>query len=295
MNRRFFLLGTLGFGWALLLGRPVPGAAAALLVESLDWVVADADLVIRGSITDFDRVRDKDEVIWATATVKVAETLKGEKKDEIKFIASHKSRFASDRLANLAKEKADILLCLVKSERYKAKAADYAGQPWALRLAEGEIDHTVVDLSGQSGSFAVALDGQVLTKKDDILKVAAVAAAAKESKQGRLRAPAAADVVRKLSDGGPVWLLVPIGKRLEETAHAWLKSKELDFRVDGVRTLRHFKSDDNIRLLKGLLDDSHGRIEGKTRTYPVRLAAFEVLKQWGIEIQRPVTEEPEGK
>jgi hypothetical protein len=269
---------------------------APILVETLDWVIADADLVVRGTLTDFDRVRDKNELIWSTATIKVADTYKGEKKDEIKMIAAHKSRFASDKLSDLAKEKKEVLLCLVKSERYKAKSADYVGQPWALRISEGEIDHAAVELSGDSGAFVIVMDARVLARKDDILKAAAAAGkGAKTPTQGRVRAPASAEVVRKLSDGGPAWLLAPIDGRLEETAKDWLKTKELDFRLEGAKTLKLFKSDGNIALLKGLLEDPQSKTDGKTKSYPIRKAAYEVLQEWKVEVKQPVIEEPDGK
>lgn len=290
MDRRCSLLLVVVWGSVLLMPS---AAAAALLIESLEWVVTDADLVVRGVITDFDRVRDQDEVIWSTATVKIAAVLKGDKHEQIKLIASHQSRFASDRLANLAREKAEILLCLVKSDRYKGRSADYAAQPWALRLIEGEVDHALVDLTGQTGSFVVAMDGRILTKKEDIVQAAAAAGTGQPVKHGRLRAPAFTEVARKFSEGGPVWLLVPLNAQMQAVPRAWLKSRELDERVEAVKALRLFKSEENITLLKELLTDSQGRTEGKTTTYPVRLAAYEVLRQWGVTVPRPVTEEQE--
>lgn len=280
--------------WFLLLVPPRT-EAATLLIESLDWVVADADLVVQGTITAFDRERDKEEYIWSTATVKVAAVLKGEKQDEIKFMARHKSRFASDRLANLARDKGEVLLCLVKSDRYKPEAADYGSQPWALRLAEGEIDHTCIDLSEKTNAFAVALTGNILTKKEDILKTATAAAVGKKPTLGRLRAPASSEAARKLAEGGLVWLLVPQNERLEAAARAWLKDADLETRLDGVKALRPFKSEENIRLLKDLLMDKQTRTEGQTRHYPVRLAAYELLVKWEEKVPRPVTEEPAGK
>lgn len=296
MNRYSCLLRPCCLAIGILLLTAQSTLAAPILVETLDWVIADADLVVRGTLADFDRVRDKEELIWSTATIKVAETYKGEKKDEVKMIAAHKSRFASDKLSDLAKEKKEVLLCLVKSERYKSRGADYATQPWALRTPAGEIDHTVVDLSGEAGTFVIVMDGRVLARKEDILKAAT--AAGKETKtptQGRVRAPASAEVVRKLADGGPAWLLAPIDARLEETAKEWLKAKELDFRLEGAKTVKLFKSEGNIALLKGLLEDPQSKTDGKTKSYPIRKAAYDVLKEWGVEVKQPLIEEPDGK
>lgn len=286
MNRLFIAISL-----SICLVAPSWARAATALVESLEWAVVSSDLVIRGTITEVERVRDKQEVIWSTVTVKVADTLKGEKAEQVKFVAGHKSRFASDQLTELRENKAEALFCLVKSERYKSKGTDYAGAPWALRLPEGEQDCNVLDLSDKSSAYAVSLDARVLTGREEILKAASDAKATPAPKQGRLRAPASADVVRKLAEGGSVWILVPLDARLEQAAKDWLKGKELDYRVEGARTLRHFKSDSNIDLLKALLEDGQSMTDGKSRSFPVRLASFEVLKSWGVEVKKPVTEE----
>lgn len=290
MNRTFRLL----LVFVGLIGMTTPLAAAIVLVESLEWVSADADLVVRGTITEFDRVNDKG-TIWAKATVKVAAGYKGKVKegDEIKFVASHKSRFASDALAALGKNKTEAIFCLVKSERYKDKGADYKDAPWALRLSQGDLDQSAIDLSGESGTLVVTADARLLTRKDDIVKAAEAAASpeAAKPKQGRLDAPASSDVVRKYSTGDGVWLIVPLNDRLQAIARDWLKSKEIDFRVEGANALKHFKSDDNIQLLKRLLEDPGSRSSGKAKTYPVRQAAFAVLKEWGVQVKPPVVEE----
>ena len=274
--------------------RAEPAAGGAVFVESLELAIADADLVVRGAVSEIDRVKDKKNVIWTTATVKVAETIKGEKVAEVKFIAGHTSRFANDRLYEIGKEKGEVIFCLVKSDRYKDQGADYATLPWALREGRGDVDHNVIDLSDKSKTFVVPNDCTVLFKRDDIVKAAQAAGAAAAMKappQGKLRAPATAEVARKLSEGGAVWLFVPVDDRLKEQAKTWLASNDLDNRAAGARTLANFKSDDHIALLKKLLDDPQGREEGKVKRYPVRQAAYDVLKEWGVAVKQPIVEE----
>jgi hypothetical protein len=216
----------------------------------------------------------------------------------VKFMASYTVQFKSERLVELEQNKAELLLCLVKSERYKDKGADYAEAPWALRLHDGEVDHTVVDLSEQSGAFAVTMDGRLLKRRDAILQAAAAAGAvpapAKPVQQASIRAPAQAEAARQLRANG-VFLFVPVDSRLESQCRSWLKAPESEFRVEGVKTLRHFKSDEAIQLLKGLLDDSQSVTEGEVKSYPVRKAAYEVLKAWAVTVKPPITEEPAGQ
>jgi hypothetical protein len=292
MNRLLVgcLLSTVGLA---LSASPAP--AAAVYIESLEWTINDSDLVVRGTLTEVKRVMDKKEIIWSTITVKVTDTYKGEKKDELKVMAAHKNRRLSDQLAALANDKPEVILCLVKSDRYKAKGADYTEAPWAVRLHEGEIDHAVIDLSDKSNALVVSMDSRLLGR-DDIVKVAQAAGAAAAptvNKPGRLLAPRTSAVAEKLTEGGAVWLYAPVDKRLEALAGEWLKSKDIDYRSAGVKALWNFKTDDHIRQLKALLEDPQSQSDGKTKTYPVRRAAHDVLTEWGIDVKAPVTQEPD--
>jgi hypothetical protein len=71
-----------------------------------------------------------------------------------------------------------------------------------------------------------------------------------------------------------------------------------DLRADGVDALQYFKSAENIKLLKSLLDapdcwmiNNWSTKYLDTKTYPVRKNAYEVLKGWGVEVPKPITEE----
>ena len=67
-------------------------------------------------------------------------------------------------------------------------------------------------------------------------------------------------------------------------------------RLAGVRALVHFKSRDNIALLKPLLADPtlwgqwYPIAEGTEleRFYPIREAAYKVLSGWGVNVEKPV-------
>ena len=72
-------------------------------------------------------------------------------------------------------------------------------------------------------------------------------------------------------------------------------------RLEGVRALRHFRSDENAVILKGLLGDDafwhhtigEGQQAGVTeKVYYIRKEAFETLRGWGVEVDEPVLREP---
>ncbi len=65
-------------------------------------------------------------------------------------------------------------------------------------------------------------------------------------------------------------------------------------RVEGIRALQYFKSMENISLLKSLLKDEAWRMEGRgddarepQRVYYIREAAYEALREWGVEVSKP--------
>jgi hypothetical protein len=70
-------------------------------------------------------------------------------------------------------------------------------------------------------------------------------------------------------------------------------------RAEGARALRYFKSDENIASLRKLLadpgcayrypDPKNDNIQ--ERIYVVRYQAYQTLKAWGVEVEKPVITE----
>jgi Leucine-rich repeat (LRR) protein len=94
---------------------------------------------------------------------------------------------------------------------------------------------------------------------------------------------------------------VPIDSDLERWALSALREsateQNLRSREDAIQALRYFKKDDNVRLLTSLLKDptttilhsAKSNMGVEIRTYPLREGAYQVLKDWGLEIPKPVT------
>ena len=94
--------------------------------------------------------------------------------------------------------------------------------------------------------------------------------------------------------GGYLRLSVPTDQHLEKRARDYVRSDDPQRRSEGAKALVYSKSDENIALIKPLLDDSHFSFysrDGSTtgeRSYPVRYAAYQTLKEWGIDVKKPV-------
>src|SRR5262249_33489608 len=92
-------------------------------------------------------------------------------------------------------------------------------------------------------------------------------------------------------------LIVPLDRRLEEQARKSVRSGAPYNLIAAAGVIRHFRSDENVALLKGLLASGESvRVSANgqlKRVYPVRTVAVRILKEWGVTVEEAVvTEEP---
>jgi len=92
-------------------------------------------------------------------------------------------------------------------------------------------------------------------------------------------------------------LIVPLDRRLEEQARKSVRSGAPYNLIAAAGVIRHFRSDENVALLKGLLASGESvRVSANgqfKRVYPVRTVAVRMLKEWGVTVEGAVvTEEP---
>ena len=66
---------------ALLLLWSQSAHAELMVGESLEWIVADSDLIVRGKIAKVESFNDEQQTAWEEATVQVNETIKGRPKN----------------------------------------------------------------------------------------------------------------------------------------------------------------------------------------------------------------------
>lgn len=77
------------------------------------------------------------------------------------------------------------------------------------------------------------------------------------------------------------YLAVPYDQRVERWGIGCLKDKDWVRRAAGVDALSRFRSQENIRRLRGLLSDPHPEKRGDTTYFPVRERAARLLAAWG--------------
>jgi HEAT repeat protein len=106
--------------------------------------------------------------------------------------------------------------------------------------------------------------------------------------------------------GAGVVLVVPVDEKLEALGRKRCQSASPFDRQEGAKILRHFKSDKNVEILKGLLADARSSEETLHRTAPgmiylqlvyrkkiyyVRQAAYDALQELGVKVDKPILEE----
>jgi hypothetical protein len=321
-----------GMASVLLAGVGTSQAQIGYQAASLEWLVADSDVVVRATVVDVSP-RPAERFDRVTATLDVHETLKGRPTKRLKSVVYVTPAVKTfDELRDTGQE---ALFFLVRAERHPFKAevrgdgVDVATELEPHEVTPWQWDQSIVRLGPPAAERRLTLtiftvDLTLLTKPDEALPAAR--AAVEGGKAGRARLHEVHlpyNVMRATGKSGDANILyVPIDGRLEAAARAWIKSPEAIpkrlgiveagddrnlrnyanlLRLEGVRALRHFGADENAVILKSLLGDDafwHHTISEAEQTgitekvYYVRKEAFETLQEWGVKVNEPVLKEP---
>lgn len=303
-HRRTFVI---AFSLAIALLLTTRARADMWIGDSLELQVADADIVVRGMLESFKQIhRESDQ----KGTFHILETLKGKADHSIECIIPYGKE---ENLEGWQKGKTELLVCLVKSERYRAlrHGAPMAAE-WSVRRGSGG-GTGIIPLSGNPLRGAPTSDFQVLTKADEILKLAKETVQAEAVTKVPREPGGAISLGLDVPGGSPLnnslhtrsanGLNTVINEMLEAKARQWVKAGDKGDaetkKLNGVRVLSHFKSDENIAALKTLLTDPsvQRRLESRDviSTYRVRAAALAALKSWGVEATAVVSERTPSK
>jgi len=243
--------------------------------ESLDFMIAHADKAVVGRIIDFGTATPAK---FGTAyqqpfAVAVEETLKGADLQQLSLDLDQ--TWGSQFGWKLPFSHGDD--SLIHSHRLlivqRINEPPYGPHFFVFDLDSGGLSVVTADLT-------------VLTKPDDIMRAA---------KDDIRRTPMS---VKPKPGDSFTWVtpqeplkgtayhgcdvVVPIDERLEKRAHNLLSEPDNKNITEGhlaaLRAIRFFKSDDNIRLLNGLLNDSD---------MSIRKEASAVLESWGADAANP--------
>ena len=284
----------------LVLASEVRGQPLFYTVETLDWMAADSQVVVRAVVVDLVQEVDGSKRKWITVVIKVRETLKGQHKPFHTYVVPDWDHHEVLRWKKTERELlvflADTKPVNIGARWWGEKAALYER---TLRNGYGSvIELTAPAKLGTNIAHLgeiYTLDLQDPTEPKKILQYTRDAIAAtekvKQLRQHHLIWPRGAATFTRV---------VPVNELLERQARKWIGSDDPILREEGARAFKFFKSDDNVAALKKLLKDpsfvTHQKHEGERiiethRTYQVRAAAFDSLKALDVEVPEPVLTE----
>jgi hypothetical protein len=254
-------------------------------VESLDWMAAKAEVVVRARVTEFIPEPKPGRDHRFVLTLGVEETLKGKHENPRRADIE----IEAETLRHWKDDKAELLLFLP-----------------LVGWSRG-----VVALEGKERPEIFTSGYKLLRNREEVLRKAkeAVGRAAglKSVQSHSLMLPA--ELVRGTQwfsyyeTSGAIDLVVPVDERLEKQALDWIKPGDGGDvrhtrirREQSIQALAYFKSESNINVLRALLNDpdtetgerKNGRGETERYTlYPIREEAQQVLTKWGVKVSKP--------
>ena len=243
------------------------------------------------------------------ATVKISQTLKGRRAKQVTFLVRNYDGAVAGKWIKLG---VPVLFCLVSSKHAPREGAPIEKVDWILRDNGNEHCAIILGKADRDKTYTIEAftkDFEVVTEPDRIIKTldTFLRSHAKEWKKRShvVDVPFGTAVHKALYDNSSVELKVPLDRSLETLGRRWCRSESSVRRIEGVKILAYFKNGTNIRLLKTLLQDPGSAIEtmdmvplGKAkvvtiyrkRVYEVRKRAYETLREFGVEVPKPVFE-----
>lgn len=287
---------------------PAPSAVRAQMgyeAPSLEWLVADSDVVVRALVVNVERTpipnpnpeTYRNPVERQTVTLKVREALKGQALDSLTF---SKQTSPSDRIYEGWRDAGIEQLWFFK--RAPDDESNEALKPYELGWSAIRLGPAVPAEKGYSRVpppiFSMNLE--VLTESEEILEAARLAVdalgEAKPLPSHEITLPR--EIMQRSGKSGDAnRLTVPVDGRLEVLAHrlinepgAFLRDGEggyaVRLRQEGVKALRYFPSPKNRRLLRGL-PDALSTLPARDRVpvEEIQEMAADILQAWALEVR----------
>ena len=276
-------------------------AGATVLIDSVEWAVADSDAVVRGRLAGLTRDAPPGEAGWATAEIEVLETIKGAPAPRLRVRCNlPDGRFGVEQWESTGG--AERIVFLVTSSRRTRDVEEDARHPLALREDGWSLAPHPRKAGGVSrSSLAYTIDFRALRNEAQALAAVRMAVAEEPARgaEGRasviIHAFAGSDAAEDFPRDTQVAVKAPLDARVERLAQAW--ALEPSRRQTARPVLQRLKSGRNAELLKIYLADPfhvRSRTKGKASTWHHfdRLAAYDTLREWGVDVAKPQVDQP---
>jgi hypothetical protein len=273
----------IGFSLSLIASIQAHAQPLVPRTESIESTVANSDLVFIATVVNFRRAEQDNDRDAHVVTIAIEEAVKQElfRDEPYRGLSLQITRPASV-LAGW-KERSSRLL--IAHNDYAPK------QPTVIELVPDKLEVMTADV-------------RLIRDPDALIRLARTAvsrlpANIKRVHTFELQVPrevvAGTRWEKYYNTGGHLILSVPVDQHLEKRAQAYVRSKSPHRREEGAHALAYFKSDENLALVKPLLNDqeiTYDGDKGGERIYGARYSAYRTLKAWGIDVEQPVFREP---
>lgn len=302
-------------GWWLilifaLLAIATTAVRAKLVVEdTLEWMVADADLIVRCKPVEIVDDPKKPGGSYRRVTFRVSQIFKGAHEGELS-IRVHGSQL--DVFADWRDGGTERAVFLVRSDRDPDSTHDYAYQlrgSWCFlehgRGADRDVYAFTSDFRIVRGSEAIEAElrkcvasPSKLLEPTELPNLNDLSFNRPTSSNRSVRVDAVgADIYSLLWSGSAVMLRLPLDERTEQLALGWMNNGSAR-REQGMSVLWHLKSERSIAAFREVLQDTSRDTSGyggpATRwRFRLRGWAYEILHAWGVDVERPAINMPD--
>ncbi len=285
--------------------------ANTLSIDSLEWMASDSDVIVRGTIEDLVLVklgdRDSKESFEASldqhvVKLRVNGQIKGEVDPTISFVVNN-----GGKLSEWQRKKIPLVVFLkdrgmqVRTGPMRLVATVNENQTPILRYAGRGTDTKAILAfdEGHPKMFSARLTWiddphEMLAIVRDYLALVPTAreSGSRSGVSVSFEPPATFLKGTEWEGDRYVRMKFPIDAYLEKQARRWIVSDLKEARWLGAYALVYFKSEENAKALKRLLDDPGKWAKPKSFskqkvTYMVRWEAWTILHAWGIDVPRP--------
>jgi hypothetical protein len=266
----------------------LPARRAFAVVDSLEAMVADADVVAVAVPLDVWRVKEQVQGPRGRATIRLLQQIKGRADNDVTLVLP--SFCEADFRAWAKQGTPPRVVFLVRSDRAPWHPPD-PDLPLAVRtfgwsLGEG-AGFTRAPRVDWRVSQAITLDMHVIydpAKALEAVRAAAARTVGDAVRYEELEVPKSSGLLEVRPDLLSEGLRVPVDDRSQ--AAAWKWADDPAYALPTAAILGHFDSERNVAILKRLANHPEHVASGRpgksvTWSYPVRQRAYAALQRWG--------------
>lgn len=272
--------------------------AEIMIVDSLEWEVADSPPIVQARVADLTESRGRNQVIYRDLKLADVKVLKGDAKPE--NLALRLRVLGDDPLGKSCKTSGDTYIFFL--EPGKKENDSEMGGYWVLRDREAFID-----LDHPARVYTAAMKEE--TARDEILKIIS---AYKDWKKDatpvgapnifkpqreyvRMEIMFDSPIYKHIFAGSACYINVPADEKTHETVLKLSRSEEVWDRIRAADMLVVYPGPETTKILTGMLEDAATSRTVRNNslvsiTYPVRQVAYNTLVQLGENPTKPVLE-----